>query len=116
VVLAGILPVALFIAWEGHRATPVEFLALFTELRAEEADAVRGVLRSLGVPYELRDGGQTILVPAARRAELTVECTRILRLGLRSPSRLEDPVKGREPALRGAGLRAGHDTGQRHQL
>jgi flagellar biosynthesis/type III secretory pathway M-ring protein FliF/YscJ len=69
------VPLAALAAFDA-RQRPDEFEAIASGLTRAETDAVQDHLDGLRVPYLIRDGGQTVLVPAARRAELTIELTR----------------------------------------
>lgn len=54
-----------------------EFEALASGLTSSESSAVLGHLEVRHVPYVLKDGGQTVMVPATQRAELTVELNQL---------------------------------------
>ncbi|GMV93212.1 MAG: hypothetical protein AMXMBFR82_29900 [Candidatus Hydrogenedentota bacterium] len=73
-----LVPLAALAAYDA-RPRPVEtqpkLVPMVSGLTAREADMLRVLLESRRVPFEIRDGGQTVLVPADRRAELTVELT-----------------------------------------
>lgn len=74
------------------------------ELTARETDSLCAYLQSRRVPFEIRDGGQTILVPADRRAELTVELTQIAaRRGTTPPDWRMLVVPGADWTLRDTG-------------
>ena len=47
-------------------ASTPSYSPLFTNLSAKDASAVVEKLDAKGVPYELTDGGGTIMVPAGR--------------------------------------------------
>jgi len=74
-----LVPIAALAAYDA-RPKPVErqstLVPMASGLTVREADALRVLLESRQVPFEIRDGGQTVMVPADRRAELTVELTR----------------------------------------
>jgi flagellar biosynthesis/type III secretory pathway M-ring protein FliF/YscJ len=73
-------------------------------LTAREADALRAHLELRRVPYEIRDGGQTVLVPADRRAELTVELTQFAaQRGATSPDWKIDTLGGADGTMRESG-------------
>jgi hypothetical protein len=55
------------------RPVPAEPTALFRGLNRLESAIVRARLDRWGGPYDIRDGGQTVMVPADRRAEVIVE-------------------------------------------
>ncbi|MDZ4860641.1 MAG: hypothetical protein SGI88_16820 [Candidatus Hydrogenedentes bacterium] len=99
-------PLALLIAYDA-RPRPDAFEALASGLTSTEASAVRGHLDDRHVPYVLLDGGQTVMVPAGQRAELTIELTRLAlvrsvlyhaprtpRLAVTDRARLPQSVKG----------------------
>jgi flagellar biosynthesis/type III secretory pathway M-ring protein FliF/YscJ len=73
-----LVPIAALAAYDA-RPRPVEpqstLVPMASGLTVREADALRAHLESRRVPFEIRDGGQTVMVPADRRAELTVELT-----------------------------------------
>ena len=54
-----------------------EYEALASGLSSSESSVVLGHLEGRHIPYLLMDGGQTVMVPATQRAELTVELTRL---------------------------------------
>ena len=88
------VPAAAFLAWD-TRAKPEDLVALFRDMRYEQASQVRKLLERHHVPFELQDGGQTVLVPAAQRAELTIEFASILRV--------EDDAAVNRPVFAGPG-------------
>jgi len=73
-----LVPLAALTAYDA-RPRSVEtqplLVPMVSGLTARQADMLRVLLESRRVPFEIRDGGQTVLVPADRRAELTVELT-----------------------------------------
>ena len=71
-----LVPLAAVTAYHAHPRTD-EFEALASGLTRTESDAVLGHLEVRHVPYVLLDGGQTVMVPATKRAELTVELARL---------------------------------------
>ena len=83
---------------------PLNLVALASGLDAREADALRAHLEVRQVPYQIWDGGQTVMVPADRRAELTVELIQTASWeGGRFPVRTGVQISGGEAALRGDG-------------
>lgn len=100
------MPFALFLAYGARpqaSESPVSLVALASGLNAREADALRAHLELRRVPYQIRDGGQTVMVPADRRAELTVELIHTASWGgKRFPVRTGTGILGSETALRGA--------------
>ncbi|RME74617.1 MAG: flagellar M-ring protein FliF, partial [Planctomycetota bacterium] len=58
------------ITWFSSRERMVP---LYRDLELADAGAVTSRLRDKGVPYELRDGGRTIAVPASKVHELRIE-------------------------------------------
>lgn len=81
--VAVLAPLAALVAYDA-RPRSAEYEALASGLTASESHAVLGHLEDRHVPYVLLDGGQTVMVPATQRAELTVELTRLalMRRGL----------------------------------
>lgn len=71
-----LVPLAAVTAYDA-RPRSDEFEALASGLTSSESSAVLGHLENRHVPYVLMDGGQTVMVPATQRAELTVELTRL---------------------------------------
>jgi flagellar biosynthesis/type III secretory pathway M-ring protein FliF/YscJ len=71
-----LVPLAAVTAYDA-RPRSDEFEALASGLTSSESNAVLGHLEDRHVPYVLMDGGQTVMVPATQRAELTVELTRL---------------------------------------
>lgn len=71
-----LVPLAALTAYDA-RPRPDEYEALASGLTSSESNAVLGHLDDRHVPYVLMDGGQTVMVPATQRAELTVELTRL---------------------------------------
>ncbi|CAA7602968.1 Flagellar M-ring protein FliF [Acididesulfobacillus acetoxydans] len=57
------------IVWAGRP----QYVPLFSKIDLTSAAAVRSKLVSLKIPYELQDGGGTILVPKAQAAEARLE-------------------------------------------
>jgi flagellar biosynthesis/type III secretory pathway M-ring protein FliF/YscJ len=108
-----LVPLAAVTAYNAHPRTD-EFEALASGLTRSESDAVLGHLEDRHVPYVLLDGGQTVMVPATKRAELTVELTRLafVRDGL-FPVRGNDLTADRELSQTNfpAGAQAQHRTG-----
>ncbi len=70
--LALLVPVASFAAYAAFEATP-DMAVLAESLDADTSQAVTRYLDYRGVPYVTVDEGQTILVPASFRAEVTFE-------------------------------------------
>ncbi len=76
IVVACLAPLAAYMAYAaGDRSEGLVPLA--TGLTAPQRLVVQDHLMAQEVPFELRDGGQTVLVPAGKRAELTVELTQL---------------------------------------
>jgi len=88
-------PLALLVAYDA-RPRPDSFEALASGLTSTEASAVRGHLDDRHVPYVFLDGGQTVMVPAEQRAELTIELTRLALV--RSPAALTHVSEHGTPA------------------
>jgi hypothetical protein len=78
--LAVSVPVAAFLALD-TRAKPADLVEFAAELGETQSAEVRRWLEWRHVPFELKDGGQTVLVPAAQCAELTIELASILAEG-----------------------------------
>jgi len=95
------VPVAAFFAHD-WRETSGDLVTLATNLGEAEAQAACELLKQRRVPFELRDGGHTLLVPAVLRAELTIELSQIV--GRTLQSRTDTRFLGDEgmPAQRGA--------------
>ena len=74
--VAILVPLAAVTAYDA-RPRADEFEALASGLTSSESMAVLGHLEDRHVPYVLMDGGQTVMVPADQRAELTVELSRL---------------------------------------
>lgn len=116
-----LVPFAAVTAYHAHPRTD-EFEALASGLTRSESDAVLGHLENWHVPYVLLDGGQTVMVPATKRAELTVELTRLafVRDGL-FPARAAvltgdaSAMRSNIPAGAQAQLRAGAEFGNPSQ-
>jgi len=73
--LALLVPVAAFSAYAAFQATP-EMVVLAESLDRDTSRAVTTYLDNQKVPYVTVDEGQTILVPASWRAEVTFESIR----------------------------------------
>lgn len=74
--VAVLVPLAALTAYDARpRTEPYEALA--SGLSTSESAVVRDHLETRHVPYVLVDGGQTVMVPASHRAEMTVELTRV---------------------------------------
>ena len=71
-----LVPLAAVTAYDA-RPRPDEYEALASGLSSLQSSAVRGHLEDRHVPYVVTDGGQTVMVPATQRAELTVELTQL---------------------------------------
>ena len=71
-----LVPLAAVSAYDA-RPRSDEYEALASGLSSKQSSLVLGHLEDRHVPYVLRDGGQTVLVPATQRAELTVELTQL---------------------------------------
>ena len=102
-----LVPIAALMAYNA-RPQPsekaVDLVALASGLDAWESEVLRAHLELRRVPYQMWDGGQTVMVPADRRAELTVELTHTASWeGGRFPVRAGMSILGGEAALRGAG-------------
>ncbi|MCC6697688.1 MAG: hypothetical protein IT365_18820 [Candidatus Hydrogenedentes bacterium] len=101
-----LVPLAALMAYDTRpqpSESPVNLVALASGLDAREAAVLRAHLELRRVPYQLWDGGQTVMVPADRRAELTVELTHTAPWGgERFPVRAGMSIAGSETALRGA--------------
>ncbi|MCK4305244.1 MAG: flagellar M-ring protein FliF [Candidatus Eisenbacteria sp.] len=69
VVIALVVVFTLVFAWAGRE----EYEILYGNLEAKSAGAIVDELRSRDVPYKLRDGGGTILVPRAQVHEARVD-------------------------------------------
>jgi len=71
VAAAGVVGAGLWLlqSWNVER----DFKPLYTEMTTEEAGAVVGRLRELGVPYRLGETGATVLIPTARLAETRLQ-------------------------------------------
>ena len=67
--LASLVALVGFIAWAG---TP-EYVPLFSNLSAQDANAITDKLREANVPYRLAPGGTAIEVPAQRRDEMRMK-------------------------------------------
>lgn len=111
-----LVPLATFVAFE-TRPRPTEgqshLVALASGLTGREADTLRAHLELRRVPYLMRDGGQTVMVPADRRAELTVELTHMAaRRDSGLPEWTTDFIPDGSPVLRGTGAPAS-DGGRR---
>jgi hypothetical protein len=101
-VLALTVPVAAMVAAD-QRGKPTNLVALFTGLDEYNASSVRKRLEEQRVPFELRDGGQTIMVPADHSAELTIELSRFAPAASMAPVGIVHGMdRGQESALRGA--------------
>jgi flagellar M-ring protein FliF len=68
-VLAAIALAALIATWAGRP----DFQVLYTGLKPEDGGRIVDKLRSKKVPYQLRDGGGTVLVPAQSVYEMRLE-------------------------------------------
>ncbi|MCC6488328.1 MAG: hypothetical protein IT364_12595 [Candidatus Hydrogenedentes bacterium] len=101
-----LVPLALWLAFETRpqpSESPVNLVTLASGLDARESDALRAHLELRRVPYQIWDGGQTVMVPADRRAELTVELTHTASgKGGRFPVGRGMSISGSEKAQRGA--------------
>lgn len=115
-----LVPLAAVTAYHAQPRTD-EFEALASGLTRSESDAVLGHLENRHVPYVLLDGGQTVMVPATKRAELTVELTRLAfvqdglfparALGLTTESKLlRSPVPAGAQAQQRAGAEFGNPS------
>ena len=108
-----LVPLAAVTAYDA-RPRADEFEALASGLTRSESDAVLGHLDDRHVPYVLLDGGQTVMVPATKRAELTVELTQLafVRDGL-FPARAMDLTADRDLSRTNfpAGAQAQHRIG-----
>lgn len=71
------VPVAAYFAFD-WRERPSNLVPLATNLGEAEVHAVCELLEDWSVPFELRDGGHTLLVPAVLRAELIFELSAIM--------------------------------------
>jgi hypothetical protein len=76
VIVALTVPCAVALAL-AVRPSPRQPTALFRGLAPADIATVREHLDRWGVPYAFQDGGHTVLVPAARRAEVIVELDRM---------------------------------------
>ncbi|MBX7257129.1 MAG: hypothetical protein K1Y02_12270 [Candidatus Hydrogenedentes bacterium] len=84
-VVGCLAPMALYLAIAaGQRPGSLEPLA--TGLSASETQAMSNYLLAQEVPYELRDGGQAIWVPAGTSAELKIELTQFASRWLSAPA------------------------------
>jgi len=83
VVLMCTVPLAAWVVFDA-RGNDTDFVVLETGLEAGQIDATVALLEAWHEPFILGNGGQAILVPADRCAELTVELSRIAELELRS--------------------------------
>lgn len=103
-----LVPLAALAAYDARpRPTeiPLTLVPIVSGLTARETDALRAHLELRRVPFEIRDGGQTVMVPADRRAELTVELTQIAaRQGTTPPDWNIVTLRGVDWTLRDAGL------------
>ena len=98
----------------GSSAREGGLVTLFSGLSGEEAAAVGSRLELWSVPFELRNGGQTVMVPADRCAELTVEFARIAANEGDEETALLRRLLGGPSALRGA--RGPLDRSQYHDM
>lgn len=95
------VPVAACIAFDSREA-PGDFVMLATDLGEAEVQAVCELLTRRRVPFELQDGGHTLLVPAILRAELTIELPHILSPTRRLPPAVTSRQGEAAPAQVGA--------------
>jgi len=106
-----LVPIAALAAYDARpRPTeiPLKLVPMVSGLTARETDALRAHLESRRVPFEIRDGGQTVMVPADRRAELTVELTQIAaRHGATPPDWKITRLRGVDWTLRDRSLTQG---------
>ncbi|GMU93111.1 MAG: hypothetical protein AMXMBFR4_21690 [Candidatus Hydrogenedentota bacterium] len=111
------VPLATLAAYDA-RQRPEEFEAIASGLTRAETDAVQDHLNGRRIPYLIRDGGQTVLVPAARRAELTIELTRNAalrsKLSSASPSLAGKTTSSAAGAVRQADRSAGGANARLH--
>ncbi|MBN2310059.1 MAG: flagellar M-ring protein FliF [Candidatus Hydrogenedentes bacterium] len=77
-VLASLATVAVIAVLVAFGSRP-QYVTLFDGLSPSDVTEIRTLLAERDVPYELRDGGQTVLVPLQHRSDLRVE---ILNKGL----------------------------------
>ncbi|MBI5095104.1 MAG: hypothetical protein HZB26_22045 [Candidatus Hydrogenedentes bacterium] len=108
VVVALTAPVAAFFMLDAAQG-PQSLTVLYDGLSDHEAVAVRQALETRRVPFELDNGGRTILAPASQCAELRVEFdTRVLPW-IRLDVWKTDVTSGDIKALRGVSSSGLHD-------
>ena len=71
------LPVAVFLGWQA-RQQPIRLVALMTNLQKSEVVDCTTYLKGRRIPFEVRDDGHDLWVPAHLRAELKVELARFV--------------------------------------
>jgi len=103
ILMSVLVPLAALTAYDA-RPRSEKFEALASGLTDSETTAVRGHLEDRDVPYVLLDGGQTVMVPAEHRAELTVELTQLalVRGGLYPSPNTTASLAVHESVTRGA--------------
>jgi len=99
-IVAVTVPVALFCMLDAARG-PRQFAVLYASLADSEATAVREALQARSIPFEVNNGGRTILAPAAQCAELRVEFDQRVLPWIRFVSQLNAVHNGEAETLRG---------------